>query len=56
MKTVSDQGGKDCSDDKRDSVGQHNTLYVIFEPSNEEHMVCAAAAPDRCVGPLRRVK
>lgn len=55
LKIVKDQGGKDCSDDTRDSVGQSNTLYVT-EPSNERHMVCAAASPERCVGPLRRIK
>ena len=56
MKTVKDQGGKDCSDDTRDSVGQSNTRYVMFEPSKDRHMVCATASPERCIGPLRRVK
>ena len=55
LKTVKDFDGKDCADDTRDSAGQQNTMYVIFEPSKERHMVCAAATPERCVGPLRRV-
>ena len=56
MKTVKDHGGKDCSDDTRDSVGLSNTLYLMFEPSKDRHMVCATASPERCIGPLRRVK
>lgn len=55
MKTVKDHGGRDCADDDKDSTGDENTNYVLFDPSRTMHIVCFEPKVERCFGPLRRV-
>lgn len=53
---VKDYGGKDCADSSRDDTGTTFTVYVLFSPSGDEHLVCFEQSMSRCFGPLRRVK
>jgi hypothetical protein len=55
IRTTRDHGGKDCGDDTSDSTNQENTLYLLFEPSRTQHIVCAAPRLDDCYGPFRRM-
>jgi len=54
MKTIKDQGGRDCADDDTDSTGQENTSYVLFDPTRSLHVNCVEPKLEKCFGPLKR--
>ena len=53
--TVKDNGGKDCSGSDKNTTGDSTTVYVEFDSSYNEMLVCLDAMSYRCFGPLRRV-
>jgi hypothetical protein len=53
--TVKDNGGKDCSGSDENSTGDSATVYIEFDSSYNEMLVCLDATTYRCFGPLKRV-
>lgn len=51
---VKDNGKRDCGG-AITKVGTHATNYVLFNPSGNVFVLCAAESTDRCIGPFRRV-
>ena len=54
IKTVKDNGGRDCNNDEKDNTGETNKLFIFINGERSMHVVCSAAAFDRCFGPLTR--
>ena len=54
-KVVRDNGGKDCSGHIT-APGSETTNYILFHPSGDLFLMCAAEDIGTCFGPFVRVK
>lgn len=52
---VKDYGGEDCTESKEDNTGGSHVVYILFDPSGNQHVMCQAQQLNSCVGPLERV-
>ncbi|MGH8608029.1 MAG: hypothetical protein ACREX9_11600 [Gammaproteobacteria bacterium] len=53
--TVKDNGGKDCAGNDKDNTGQTAVVFVEFDSSYNEMIVCLDEKSFKCFGPLKRV-
>lgn len=52
---VKDHGGEDCTESKEDNTGGNHIVYILFDPSGNQHVMCPSPTLNTCVGPLQRV-
>lgn len=52
---VKDHGGQDCTESKDDNTGGSHVVYILFDPTGNQHVMCQAQQLNSCVGPLERV-
>jgi hypothetical protein len=52
---VKDYGGEDCTESTENNTGGSHVVYVLFDPSGNQQVMCQSQALNTCVGPLERV-
>lgn len=52
---VKDYGGQDCTESQEDNTGGTHVVYILFDPTGNQHVMCQAQQLNSCVGPLERV-
>ncbi|MES2152274.1 MAG: hypothetical protein V4508_21045 [Pseudomonadota bacterium] len=52
---VKDNGKKDCAGEVM-KVGSKATNFILFHPSGQLFLMCAAETMDSCIGPFHRVQ
>lgn len=55
MRITKHYGGRDCSDSGNPPSDEPFTVYVMFSPPRDQHIVCYERSVKQCFGPLRRV-
>lgn len=53
--TVKDNGGRDCAGNDKDNTGQTAVVFVEFDSSYNQMIVCLDEKSFKCFGPLKRV-
>jgi hypothetical protein len=56
MRIAKHNGGRDCSDSGNPPDDKPFTVYVLFSPDLQQHIVCYERSLTQCFGPLRRAK
>jgi hypothetical protein len=56
MTTVSDSGGRGCSETVEGNPARSSSVYILFGNSGDSMIVCPSETSANCIGPLTRNK
>jgi hypothetical protein len=56
MRITKHHGGRDCSDSGNPPDDKPFTIFVLFSPDFQQHIVCYERSLNQCFGPLRRAR
>lgn len=56
IKTISDNGKKDCANSTKDSTGQSTELFLLINYAGTMAYFCDSETDKRCNGPLEKIK
>lgn len=49
-----DHGGRDCAGSDSNDTDQRYTVFIKFNPTGDQHIVCMEPLLQHCFGPLKR--